>query len=483
MSGRQKDLFDVRPEPWELDDAVDQWVATIVFAEGAEGEFDYLIPDALREEVTVGQRLHVPLGRGNRPVIGYCVRIEVKPAARPLKSVQGVLDPQALISPSMLKLTRWLVEEYLCSWGKALETVVPAAVRGQAGTYNATFLSVSTRVAARLTQLKLPPKQFAIVRFLAASTEPILQQEVLTAVGCTSAPIKSLAAKGLVHVEKRRVSRGQLHAPTQTQASTFSLNNDQRRAVDQAVAALRASRHETFLLFGVTGSGKTEVYMRVVQEVIGYGRQAIVLVPEISLTPQTVRRFRARFSHVAVLHSHLSAPERNWYWRKIARGDVQVVVGARSAIFAPTPNLGLIVLDEEHDGSFKQDIVPRYHARDVAIYRARTECIPLILGSATPSLESWHRAHHGSSTLMEMPRRVLDRPLPHVSIIDLRVEFQNHYSRGAISRPLHQAMTEAIRDDGQVILLLNRRGFSTHIQCPACGHVVRCQDCCVWARR
>ena len=227
----------------------------------------------------------------------------------------------------------------------------------------------------------------------------------------------------------------------------------------------------------MTGSGKTEVYIRVIQEIIGYGRQAIVLVPEISLTPQTVSRFRSRFSHVAVLHSHLSAPERNWYWQRIARGEVQVVVGARSAIFAPTPNLGLIVLDEEHDGSFKQDIVPRYHARDVAMHRAEMECIPLILGSATPSLESWHRAHHGPSKLIEMPRRVLDRPLPHVAIIDLRVEFQNRYTRGAISRPLQQAITESIRDKGQVILLLNRRGFSTHIQCPACGHVLRCQDC------
>jgi len=177
------------------------------------------------------------------------------------------------------------------------------------------------------------------------------------------------------------------------------------------------------------------------------------------------------------LHSHLTPSERNWHWQRIARGEVQVIVGARSAIFAPTPNLGVIVLDEEHDSSFKQDSVPRYHARDVAVRRAQTDNIPLILGSATPSLSSWHAAGLGNATLIEMPNRVLNRPMPHVSTIDLRVEFQSRYTRGAISRPLVQAISEAVRDRGQVILLLNRRGFSTHIQCPACGAVVRCKDC------
>ena len=477
MRHRQQDLFDVAPEPWELDDAEDQLVATVVFAEGADGEFDYIVPEDLRDQVSVGQRLRVPLGRSNRMVVGYCVALEVKPAARRLKQVKHVLDPQALISPSMLRLTQWMVDEYLCSWGRVLETVVPAAVRGRAGTYNETFLSVSTSVAARLTQLKLSPKQAAVVRLLAAATEPLPQKQVLSTVGCTTAPIKSLAAKGLLRIEKRRISRGSIEEPAQEKADDIDLNRDQQRAVDQAVAALHAGIHQTLLLFGVTGSGKTEVYIRVIQEVIRFGRQAIVLVPEISLTPQTVRRFRSRFSQVAVLHSHLSAAERNWHWQRIARGEIEVIVGARSAVFAPAPNLGLIVLDEEHDSSFKQGQMPRYHARDVAIRRAQAESIPLILGSATPSLESWHAAHSGSSTLIEMPNRVLDLPLPHVSTVDLRVEFQNRYVRGAISQPLLAAMTESIDKGGQVILLLNRRGFSTHIQCPACGGVVRCKDC------
>jgi len=178
-----------------------------------------------------------------------------------------------------------------------------------------------------------------------------------------------------------------------------------------------------------------------------------------------------------VLHSHLSDADRHYHWQQIAQGRVPVVVGARSAIFAPTPHLGLIVLDEEQEGSFKQDSVPRYHARDVALRRAEAEGVPLVLGSATPSLESWHRAGEGRFQLVEMPRRVLDLPMPEVKLLDLRGEMRSRLTGGAISRPLHRAMSEALADGGQVILLLNRRGFSTHIQCPACGHVVKCPDC------
>jgi primosomal protein N' (replication factor Y) len=180
---------------------------------------------------------------------------------------------------------------------------------------------------------------------------------------------------------------------------------------------------------------------------------------------------------IAVLHSHLSPSQRHWHWRSIARGEIQVVVGARSAVFAPTPNLGLIVLDEEHDASFKQDTAPRYHAGRVARQRATLENVPVVLGSATPSLESWHNAQTGTFRLVSLPKRVLDRPLPNVAAIDLRTEFQNRGSRGAISRPLQLAMKQALEAQGQVILLLNRRGFSTSIQCNACGHVVRCHEC------
>ena len=474
---QQKALFDVEPDPWDVDDGATRQVATVVFAEGAPGEFDYEIPSELHKEVCVGKRLRVPLGRSDRKVVGYCVAVTTKNVARPLKCVQSVIDQRALLTPKMLDLTRWIADEYLCSFGKVLETVVPAAVRGQAGTYVTSFYSVSTKVAARLTQLKLPPKQFAVLQCLASSPNPVTGPKLQKTVGCTSAPLKALVTKGLVDVERKRVYRLDDEEATSREESNIDLNDDQQRAVAHVVRSLRAGEYESVVLHGVTGSGKTEVYIRIIEEVISFGRQAIVLVPEISLTPQTVRRFRSRFDSVAVLHSHLTPSERNWHWQRIAAGEVQVIVGARSAVFAPTPNLGLIVLDEEHDASFKQDSLPRYHARDVAKRRAETEKIPLILGSATPSLQSWHSTVDAKATLLEMPKRVLDLPLPDVSVVDLRIEFENRYSRGAISRPLVQAVESALEADGQVILLLNRRGFSTHIQCPACGNVVRCNEC------
>jgi primosomal protein N' (replication factor Y) len=240
---------------------------------------------------------------------------------------------------------------------------------------------------------------------------------------------------------------------------------------------MHAGRHEVILLHGVTGSGKTEVYMRAIEETVGFGRTAIVLVPEISLTPQTVERFRGRFPRVAVLHSHQSDAERHWFWEQIASDQVQVVVGPRSAVFAPAPRLGLIVLDEEHETSFKQETTPRYHARDVALRRAADQRVPLVLGSATPSLESWLRAQRGQYRLVELPRRVFDRPLPAVKTIDMLEAQAGRPRRSAISRPLERAMRFALEDGGQIILLLNRRGFATHIQCPECGAVVRCPRC------
>ncbi len=475
----QHQLFDTEPEPWETDDQSQQLVAAVVLSAGPSQEFDYFVPDALREVVEVGRRVKVPLGKSNRLVVGYCVRLENRPAGRRrLKPLHAVLDQCSLLSPAMLRLTRWIADYYLCDWASVLDAVVPAGVRGGAGTRMATLLSVDCETAKRLSELKLSPKQLEVLKVLAGAKEPLGPGELARAARCTQGPIAALRRKGLIRSRTGRVAtlRSQEAAPAREKH--LVLNPDQQRALRAILEAMNARRHQTILIHGVTGSGKTEVYIQAIQEVIHFGRQAIVLVPEISLTPQTVERFRQRFGAVAVLHSHLSDAERHWHWQRIAEGAVSVVVGARSAIFAPTPNLGLIVLDEEHESSFKQESVPRYHARDVAIARAAAEGIPLVLGSATPSLESWHRAQTGAYALVEMPRRVLDRPMPAVGTIDLRgQQARGSLSRGAISRQMHVAVAAALDEGGQVILLLNRRGFSTHIQCPACGHVVRCPEC------
>ncbi len=478
VSDVQKNLFDTQPEPWEEDDQSHQLVATVVFPRGVPGEYDYLIPDSMSARVAAGCRVRVPLGRGNRPREGYCVRVETKPAGRRrLKPVKDVIDQRSLLSPAMLRLTEWIARHYLCDLAQVLEAVVPAGVRAQAGTRLTTVLKISSEVAGRLDQLELTEKQAAVMKILAAAEEPITPGQLAEAAGCTQSPINTLRRKGWIRSRSERIAQEKPVEAVADRKEHLVLNADQKPALDAILAAMNSGKPKPILIHGVTGSGKTEVYIQAIQEVIHFGRQAIVLVPEISLTPQTVRRFRARFDRVAVLHSHQTDVQRHQHWQDIADGRVQVVVGARSAVFAPTPHLGLIVLDEEHESTFKQEIAPRYHARDVALARAAADGVPLVLGSATPSLESWHRARSGRYQLVEMPRRVLDRPMPAVGTVDLRSEAFRRHSRGAISQPLHSAMHRALADGGQIILLLNRRGFSTHIQCPACGHVVECPHC------
>ena len=475
-TGQQQQLFDVGAQAWEADDAAETLVAAVLLPIGPVEPLDYRVPDRLRASLKVGCRVRVPLGRGNGTRVGYCVALASRVTTRRLKEIADVVDEQCLLSPAMFRLSRWIAEHYLCTWMQALDTMLPAAVREQAGTRRATMLSVEADVLARIESLKLPAKQAAIVRHLAAQGQPVPQAALMSAVPCTSAPIVALRRKGIIRAEVARLRHESYAKPTAEREDNHQLNDDQVRALNVILGALESGRQQTIVLHGITGSGKTEVYIRAIQEVISYGRQAIVLVPEISLTPQAEQRF-ARFGQVAVLHSHMTDAERSWHWERIARDEIAVVVGARSAVFAPVPRLGLIVLDEEHEGSFKQDSALRYHARDVAFERARAEGVPLVLGSATPSLESWQRARSGEYQLVEMPRRVMDRPLPDVRTIDLRNEFERGPASGGLSRPLRLAMQEALADDGQVILLLNRRGFSTHLQCPACGEVIRCPHC------
>ena len=484
---QQRSLFENSPDPtpWEEDDQSERLIAAVVFADGPPGQFDYLVPDPLVDQVEPGRRLRVPLGKGNREAIGYCVGVEMKPTgSRRLKSLDGVLDSHSLVSPAMMRLTGWIAKHYLCEWGQVLEAVVPSGVRAQAGTRMTTLLSPAPEIANQLQdprqrqQLKLSRTQAAVLGVLAAAERPLSINDLARAAKCSHAPIAALRAKGWILAAQRRLATEKPSAePIPSRHSAMELHPEQQEALDSILAALNSRKHRTLLIHGVTGSGKTEVYIQAIEEVTRFGRQAIVLVPEISLTPQTLERFRSRFDRVAVLHSHLSDAERHHQWQQIAQGEVEVVVGARSAIFAPVPRLGLIVLDEEHEASFKQEIVPRYHARDVAHARAKAEEVPLVLGSATPSLESWHRAMSGEYQLVAMPHRVLGLPMPRVGTIDLRDSIHARHSRGAISRQLHTAMREALDADGQVILLLNRRGFSTHIQCPACGHVFQCPDC------
>ncbi|AMV35928.1 primosomal protein N' [Planctomyces sp. SH-PL62] len=466
----------------------------------------YGVPRKLVSGVQVGQRVRVPLGKRGGLVTGYCVSVGLLPPEgldpSRIKNIAEILDPVPLIDARMLELTRWMAGYYLCSWGQALDAVVPAGVRNQAGTRIGTFLVVppETLQAWRDGTLEatLTAKQAAAIDAVCrAEGDMLTVSDVCRRAKCGPGVVAGLRRDGRLHTVKRRLAldearkaakdeeadaTAQAPAPAAAEATEakprLALTPEQQEAMDALSPALQGDAFAPFLVFGVTGSGKTEVYLSAIEQVVARGREAIVLVPEISLTPQTIRRFKRRFRRVAVLHSHLSDVERHRHWRNIARGEIDVVVGARSAIFAPTRRLGLIVVDEEHESTFKQETAPRYHARDVAVKRAHLESVPVMLGSATPSLESWSNAERGRYTKIDMPSRVEGRPMPAVELIDLRHE---KHMTGGLSDTLRLAIHQALDDDGQVILLLNRRGYNTFIICPKCGEVVKCRHCDVAA--
>jgi primosomal protein N' (replication factor Y) len=465
----QRELFESRPR-WEEDDDRQGTIATVVLPEGVDKPLDYLVPDALAAAVEPGRRVRVPLGRGNRMRLAYCVAVrtgDLPPT--PLKSVAGVEDDRPLLSARMLELTEWMAERWMARRGEVLEAVLPAGVRARRRGRVDPLL-----VATAATPVRKPTAAQSAV--LAAATEPRTAADLAERSHASRAVVARLVKLGLLapagSVEKP-VGGGA--RPAISHEKPTALSPAQVAALDAIREPLRAGRHETIVLFGVTGSGKTEVYLQAVEETVAHGRQAIVLVPEISLTPQTCDRFRARFGEVAVLHSHLTPAERHGQWREIAAGGVNVVVGARSAIFAPAPRLGLVVIDEEHESSFKQATAPRYHARDVAEWIARKAGVPLVLGSATPALETFARCLAGDWRMCRLPGRVGGSELPAVVTVDLRD--RGARSRGAISPRLAAGIRWALEAGGQVMLLLNRRGFATHVQCRACGHTMTCPQC------
>lgn len=311
---------------------------------------------------------------------------------------------------------------------------------------------------------------------------PISQKDLLQTLGVTAGTVKALADKGLITLEDVEVFRDPYRGRNFTPSTPLALTQEQQVVYRSIVHKLDEREHGVFLLHGVTGSGKTEIYLQTIQRCLEQERQAIVLVPEISLTPQMVERFKARFGdRVAVMHSRLSDGERYDEWRKIREGRASVVVGARSAVFAPFDRLGLIIMDEEHETSYKQEETPKYHARDVAIHRASLTGAAVILGSATPSLESYHAAKsqaqdHFAPQLLEMPSRALGNRLPEVQIVDMREELREG-NRSMFSRSLHAAITTRLERGEQTVLLLNRRGYSTFVMCRSCGYVAGCPEC------
>lgn len=436
--------------------------------------FQYRVPTSLQETIEIGHRVLVPFGR--RKLEAYVVELssDLQIEEAKLRDIIELLDPEPIILPTLVELAMWMEQTYVGLLSEALQYMLPPAYRygkERVGTKTAQYV----RLLEKDPQLRSNAKaQRRVVEILQAESG-ILASDLVERSATSHATLRALEEQGIIEIStvnlERKIEWDVIPDPKLT------LTVEQQRAVDLIRDEMHGARRPV-LLHGVTGSGKTEVYLNVIADVINQGKQAIVLVPEISLTPQTLNRFAARFGErVSVLHSGLSLGERFDQWWKAYKGEVDVVIGARSAVFAPTRNLGLIVLDEEHEGTYKQEEGSiRYQTREVAIKRCELVGGQVVLGSATPAIESYHQALQGSFRLAELTERVEDRPLPTIHVVDMREQFEQG-NRSMFSTELQKELRELIHTDNQAIILLNRRGFARFVLCRECGEVLECPNC------
>ncbi|MEO6596909.1 MAG: primosomal protein N' [Planctomycetota bacterium] len=400
-----------------------------------------------------------------------------------VKSIEAVLDSELLLPPSLLELARRMASTYGCSLGEALDATLPSVAKRR-GQRRIPHLELKAPPdLAQHAVLELEDKHQAQSRVLRAVLEfggPVSISDVRRRTSTSDSPWRTLVKHGLLRRVMIAEDLEELEPASDERAVRHDLNEPQQAAVTKVAESVAKGQHRTFLLHGVTGSGKTEVYLRILEQVRELGRSAIVLVPEISLTPQTVGRFASRFPDVAVLHSGLTDAQRGRQWQRLLQGKSKIAVGARSALFAPVQNLGLIVVDEEHETSFKQDSTPRYHAREMAIVRGEIENAVVVLGSATPTLESIGKARRGIYELLTLPQRAGAGRLPKIVVQDLRSEPKESRRSGVVlSRTLLVMMKERLDARDQVLLFLNRRGYSPVLLCPSCGEAVKCESCSV----
>ena len=458
---------------------------------GFDKVLHYRVPEPMRAEVQVGSLVRVPILNTLRlGVVGEVGAPRDFPVDR-LKAVAQVAYPFPAFTPELLELARWMARYYACGIDSVIETMIPAAVRRGATIRQERLLTIAHRASTEEleTLTRRAPQQARLYGFLIAQVRPQPKGLVLQRLGMTAAVAAALVKRGWLREEARRVERvaysdGQ-DAGELVQALPHALNPEQQAAVDALAADVAAGGFKVSLLLGVTGSGKTEVYLRAIDATLRAGGGVMFLVPEVALTPQTVARLRSRLEAVAggqrcvVWHSHLSEGERLDGWLALATGEARVVVGARSAVFAPVRNLRLVVVDEEHEPAYKQGESPRYHGRDVAVMRAKLAGAVAVLGSATPSLESFTNVELGKYRLLQLPNRVDARRLPHIEVVDLRIEVTRKRGFSGLSDRLVRAMHERLERREQTILFINRRGYSSSMLCRQCGHVEGCGHCSI----
>jgi primosomal protein N' (replication factor Y) len=455
-------------------------IARVVPEVSLDRAFDYEIPAELDAQVTLGAKVRIPFGA--REIVGYVVEFPTDAETRKLKPILEVLGPRSFLPAILIQLAHWMAQYYAAPLAVALMSVLPQAVRRADAAFKqrlwveplATTLPEETALALRKARAQMSAWEYI------QENGPGWLADLAQV--CSTAAWRGLAERNLVSIEARTQDRDPyLHSPV-AESAPHAMNAEQLAALKNVQEEIAAEKPRVVLLHGVTGSGKTEIYLQAIAQVLALGKSALVLVPEIALTPQTVEHFRARFLGqkvgVAVLHSHLSSGERHDQWQHIRSGRARIVIGARSAVFAPLEDLGIIVVDEEHEHSYKQEESPHYHARDVAVMRGHLERVTVVLGSATPSLESYHHAKEGKYRLVELLQRVEEGQMPVTHVLDIRSTKKGE-PPVLVAPRLIEAIQARLDRSEQAIIFLNRRGYSSSLSCTQCGYVEMCPNCSV----
>ncbi len=441
--------------------------------------YQYAIPEQLAETAVVGAKVEVPFGGGNRKIEGYIMDTSDTPVFDPArtKEILSVVPGAVSLERRFIALAYWMKEHFGGTMNEALKTVLPVKQEVRKQKKRTIVLTADTEAFENYYALAVKRKYEARIRLLDALKEKkeLDYSEAEQKLRLTASTVDAVCRDGIVSVREETVYRNP--ARGLQSGNRPCLNEEQQTAVDTVWEDYSAGKRGTYLLFGVTGSGKTEVYLELIERVIREGKQAIMLIPEISLTFQTVRRFYERFGdRVSVLHSRLSAGERYDQYERAKEGEIDVMIGPRSALFAPFEHLGLILMDEEQEGAYKSEGTPKYHARETAEYLAELTGASLILGSATPSLEAYSRAKEGTYHLLTLTKRAKEAVMPKVEIVDLRQELAEG-NRSMFSRRLKEKMQERLLKGEQIMLFLNRRGYAGTVSCRACGEGMKCPHC------
>ena len=452
-----------------------------ISSEKLDRSFQYRVPEELEKEIKVGMVVSIPFGNGNQLRKGYVTGLTREPKVDParLKNICGISSAEETTESRLIALAAWMRENYGSTMIQALKTVLPIQEKMKAKEKRYLCLKISREEAEKLLEELEKTRFKARTRLLRELLkEPRLDVSYASKeLGATTSVVKKMTEQGIISIEYEELLRNSLDTEKLRLEEELPLTPEQETAVREILREWEKETPRPVLIDGVTGSGKTQVYMKLIETVLDQGQQAIILIPEIALTYQTVRRFYARFGEkVSVINSRQSQGERYDPFKRARRGEVQVMVGPRSALFTPFANLGLIVIDEEHESSYKSENSPRYHARETAVERARLEHARVVLGSATPSLEAYHKAMEGTYGLVKLQSRYQDRPMPLVSVVDLREELKAG-NRSVLSRKLKEAMKDRLEKREQIILFLNRRGYAGFVSCRSCGQVMKCPHC------